>query len=816
VFAADQLSPVRRRVAIKILKAGMDSRAVLTRFDAERQALALMDHPAIAKVFDAGETETGRPYFVMELVDGEPITTYCETHHLTLRDRLTLFVSVCRAIEHAHHKGVIHRDLKPSNILVTTVDGMPHAKVIDFGIAKATTAGSSAEAPRTLAGELLGTPEYMSPEQASSRGMDVDTRSDVYSLGVVLYRLLTGRVPFESERLRRTPVPDLQRILLEEAPPRPSTLSGGRELRGDLDWIVLRAMDKDRERRYPSAAAFADDVERHLRHEPVEAGPPTMTYRLGKIIRRHRALVAGVAAVLAALVIGIVATSTQAVRATRAEDRARKEANAAAAVNEFLERMLTAADPRLEARGRDVTVREVLDRASREIGDAPMSAPEVEAGVRHALGSTYMSLGLYEEAEAHLARAVEVRSESEGAAARSTLDSRLKLTSLHELQGERALAESLLNGIARDVESSAPDPELRVAYLELRAGLSVNRSRYEEADSVYSEIIALRRANLADAAATATEVAALAFSLGELAEIKKRAGRLAEADSLGREAYDFARRARSGDHYELAATSARWAGILAEVGKMEEAEERYREAVAIASRVLGPDHRFIAEWMAGLAQVQTRLGRPEEAEANLRRAIDILDPQVENESGPLASLMGILATILQDRGKMDEALEFRLKALALQRSLFGDASSPVATAWNNLGATYRLMHRYDEAADAFLQALPVFRSLHGEAHPNIAVTLNNLGKTRLDQGRFEEGERLAREAIDMGDRVLPASHPGRSIFLATHGRAIAGLGRIGEGRAELRRAHAELAAAYGPDHPRTKEVIEALAALDRQ
>jgi serine/threonine protein kinase len=275
VYEAEQSAPVRRRVAIKILKAGMDSRAVLARFEAERQALALMDHPGIAKVYDAGVTDAGRSYFVMERVAGVSITEACDAGRLPLRERLTLFVAVCRAVQHAHTKGVIHRDLKPSNILVTTVDGAPHPKVIDFGIAKATSASLAASgtpdegAPRTLQGEILGTPEYMSG-QAGSRGIDVDAAPDVYSLDVVLFRL-TGRVPFPSERLRGGDFAAIQRILLEEEPPKPSDAapSAARELRGDLDWIVLRALEKDRGRRYPSAAALADDIERHLRHEPV-------------------------------------------------------------------------------------------------------------------------------------------------------------------------------------------------------------------------------------------------------------------------------------------------------------------------------------------------------------------------------------------------------------------------------------------------------------------------------------------------------------------------------------------------------------------
>ena len=339
VYMAEQLEPIRRRVALKIIKPGLDSRQVVGRFEAERQALALMDHPSIARVLDGGETESGRPYFVMELVRGMPINEYCDQASCTLRQRLELIVAVCRAVHHAHQKGIIHRDLKPSNVLVTLHDGIPIPKVIDFGIAKATNQQLSAKTFFTAFAQIIGTPLYMSPEQAELSCLDVDTRCDVYSLGVLTYELLTGRAPFDSEVLQRAGLDEMRRIIREEEPLRPSlrvsTLSAqevstlterrridqrrlGKALRGELDWIVMRALEKDRNRRYESASAMADDLERYLNDEPVVACPPSWAYRVAKFSRRHRVLLTTSSLIAIALVAGAALSTWQAMEAKRA------------------------------------------------------------------------------------------------------------------------------------------------------------------------------------------------------------------------------------------------------------------------------------------------------------------------------------------------------------------------------------------------------------------------------------------------------------------------------------------------------------------
>src|SRR2546421_7897567 len=433
VFMAEQQQPVRRRVALKVIKLGMDTKEVIARFEAERQALALIDHPNIARVLDAGATDTGRPYFVMELVRGVSITEYCDSNNLSTRQRLELFVPVCRAVQHAHQKGIIHRDIKPSNVLITMHDGVPVPKVIDFGIAKATSGRLTDKTLFTQYHQFVGTPQYMSPEQAEMSGLDIDTRADVYALGVLVYELLTGSTPFDAKTLREAAYAEIQRIIREVEPPKPSTrvstlgetltaVAAHRGIdprklsalmRGDLDWIVMKCLEKDRTRRYETTNELRVEIERHLNNDTVLARPTSAAYRVRKFVRRHKLGVAAAAAIAVTLLLGIIGTTYGLLRAKdetanakKETERATQEADKARAVTDFVEEMLASANPLTNSRN-DITVRQIVDEAARKLDSGSFKdQPPVEAEVRRTLGVTYRGLGKKDQAELQLRKSL--------------------------------------------------------------------------------------------------------------------------------------------------------------------------------------------------------------------------------------------------------------------------------------------------------------------------------------------------------------------------------------------------------------------------
>src|SRR5262245_17288672 len=455
VYLAEQTAPVRRQVALKVIKAGMDTGQVIARFEAERQALALMDHPVIAKVFDAGATPNGRPYFVMEYVKGEPITHYCDQNRLTTRERLALFMRVCDGVQHAHQKGIIHRDLKPSNVLVTVDGDAPAPKIIDFGVAKATAQPLTERTMVTELGAMIGTPEYMSPEQADLGALDIDTRTDVYSLGVMLYELLTGTLPLDPGALRQAGVSEMHRRIREVDPPRPSArirttgdqsietakkrrtdpgrLAG--RLHGDLDWITMRALEKDRTRRYGSPSDLKADIERHLADQPVLAGPPSVAYRARKFVRRHRVGVSVAAVAAVALVVFAAMMAVQARRIARERDRAER-------VSSFLVDLFRVSSPG-QSRGKEMTAREMLDRGADKIDKELADEPEVQGRLLYTIGRAYDELGQYSRAAGLFTRAVDISTRALGPDHPDTLDARNMLGVVNEHMGNYADAGRL-------------------------------------------------------------------------------------------------------------------------------------------------------------------------------------------------------------------------------------------------------------------------------------------------------------------------------------------------------------------------------------
>src|SRR4051812_36651174 len=533
VFMAEQMEPIQRTVAFKIIKPGMDTRQVIARFEAERQAVAMMDHPNIAKVLDTGTTDSGRPYFVMELVKGVPITKYCDDKQLPLRARLELFVQVCQAVQHAHQKGIIHRDIKPNNVLVAEYDDHAIPKVIDFGVAKAIAQKLTERTMFTEFGQVLGTMEYMSPEQSKFNQLDIDTRSDIYSLGVLLYELLAGSTPVEGKRLKNAAFDEMLRIIREEEPPTPSMrLTGSatlpsiaanrqidparlsKDVRGELDWIVMKALEKDRNRRYEPAAGFAADIDRHLQDEPVEAGAPSAIYRFRKFARRNKAALVSSAVVAAALFLGLVGTTWEAIRATHAERIAKSEAAISQAVNGFLDRdLLGQAHPYVpydrykEPRG-ELKLATVLDRAAENLDGRFPDQPLVEAALRETIGSTYNLLGHADRSIPHLKRAAELRRIHLGEEHPMTLES---MAELGFVTDDPFLCARVLEIRRRVLGNDHPDTRDSMFYLGmvLREKGEIARSVVLLRDCVEAE----RKARGEDDAITAYTIHCLASTL---------------------------------------------------------------------------------------------------------------------------------------------------------------------------------------------------------------------------------------------------------------------------------------------------------------
>jgi serine/threonine protein kinase/tetratricopeptide (TPR) repeat protein len=722
VYEAEQLEPMRRTVAVKVIRAGMDSPQALARFERERQALALMDHPNIASVYDGGTTESGRPYLVMEYVRGVPISEYCDSHNLSTAERLALFQQVCSAVQHAHQKGVIHRDLKPSNVLVTIREARPAPKVIDFGIAKALDHRLSERAFATEHRQLLGTLEYMSPEQAQMNGLDIDTRSDVYSLGVLLYELLTGSTPFDGEELRSVGYGEMQRIMREDEPPRPSakvsTLGHDaieiarrrhcdpaaltRTIRGDLDWIVMKSLEKDRTRRYETASHFSADIQRFMSHEPVDASPPSASYRLRKFIRRNPAGVAAAAVVAVVLVAASAVSATFGVNATRAREEMSRQSRLREAVEEFfLDRVYGTLDPDVAGAG-DISARAILDHAGSAVNS--VHEPELEAAIRHDFGVLYQSLGMYEKARSHLEAALELREELLGANDLDTIET------LNHL----ALVRAELN-----------DP---------------NRGDLEQARRDLERVVEVRRSQLGP------DHASIARSLDDLSRV-----RFAMDDSAGAlEAIDasiamFERLNPPGeetaDHGGAIASRAKY---LDRAGRYREAAGLYEEAIRIQQRNLGPDHSRVATLKTLLGGTLSRLGRFSEAARQINDALAVRRKLLLPNHPSIAQSLSSIATNFLNSGQPDKAEPFAREAVQIYTESHGAEHAFVADANVLLAKSVRRKsedpERLTEALALVDQALDIYDRQEHPDELHVLIARRDRAAILLDLGRIDEAD----------------------------------------------------------------------------
>ena len=704
VYVARQMRPIRRRVAMKVIKPGMDSKRVISRFETERQALALLDHPNIAQVYDAGATRDGRPYFAMEYVQGLSITEYCDREKLGIEERLELFKHVCEGVQHAHQKGIIHRDIKPSNILVYSEGDSALAKIIDFGVAKAIGPSLTGQTLYTETGQFIGTPEYMSPEQADMASQDIDTRSDIYSLGAVLYELLTGVLPFDSEVLRDGGIEQFRQVIRNETPKTPSTrvtslggravkvaLNRGTEVRTlvrrlhkELEWIPLKAMRKERTRRYRSAAELADDIQHYLDGAPLAAGPESGVYRLSKFVARNRRLVASVAAVLAVLLAGVVVSTYFALSA----ESARIEAQA---VSDFLRNDLLASVNQFMAEDPNVPFRSILDAGSARLSGKFPDQPLVEAWLRETLGYTYRRLGLYESAERHLTRALDIYRSRLGGDDPATLACTIGLGWVHFCQRHHEQAQKLLT------EARQAQQRMRGANQPQSLQPTILLACVYSAQGLWDQAAPLFEQTLA---ALGDEHPDRLFCISRLAEVYRGQGR-----------YD-------------------------------KAEELYRDLLQTYRRTLGDEDPNTLHVMVELADLHHKQDRYDEAEPLYAEAIETRRRLLGDDDPNTLGTVNMLVVLRMKQKRYEEAASLCKEALTLCRRVLPQENALAITLANNLAVAYKELKRYDEAKELLLEAVENAIKLEqwGPLHPNTQRSIQHLVDVYETTGQLDEAE----------------------------------------------------------------------------
>jgi eukaryotic-like serine/threonine-protein kinase len=750
VYLAEQREPLRRTVALKLIRSGFVDATATHRFRAERMALARMSHPNIAQVYEAGDTADGHPYLVMEYVPGEPITDYCDSRALTVEARLDLFTSMCRGIHHAHQKGILHRDIKPANVLVTEVQGEAQVKVIDFGIAKPLER-SAGDSDLTAVGMVVGTPAYLSPESISAPdgAADTDIRSDVYALGVLLFELLAGERPFGREGDSFFTI--LEQITREELSPpsvrfksrhpalqqqvaaarRTTPAALVRRLRGDLDGIVLQAMARKREERYGSVAELEADLDRHLSHQPVLARKPSQLYQMGKFVRRHRGAVAAALLLLATLVGGVVARTQEAERANRAAAAALQAEAEAREVVAFLVDLFEVSDPS-EARGNTITARELLDRGAEEVRNRLEDQPLARARLAETIGTVYRKLGVMEPARPLLEEALELRLASLGEGHPDVATSLDELGQLLWEMGEYPEAEEALRQALHIREEAFGPWSLEVAEVLDRLGsVLVTQGRFAEAQPVHQRALAIREAE------AGPDDLLVARTLDDIAVWHLDQGLFADAEPHARRALEIRERQLGLDHPEVSYSANTLAISLANQGESEEALELHRRTLEIRERILGPEHTDVAQSLNNIASVLIGVDRLDEAEPLLRRAVATYEAAL----GPGHRRVGIAL--------------FNLADLHVRR---GEAT---------------------EAEALLLRTLAIFEEVHGPGHLVVAFPLTSLAKLYEREGRLEEAEPLLGRALEIRRQGLEPGHDAITETAESHQRILRALGRLG-------------------------------------
>jgi tetratricopeptide (TPR) repeat protein/predicted Ser/Thr protein kinase len=841
VYEAEQEEP-RRIVALKVIKLGLASPDRLRRFRLESRALARLQHPGIAQIyeFNTADSDFGpQPYFAMEFIRGLPLREYAEVHRLDTRQRLILIVKVSEAVHHANQRGLIHRDLKPGNILVDE-SGQP--KILDFGVARVTETDALEDAQPTMqtaVGQIVGTLAYMSPEQVLGDPLDVDTRSDIYSLGVILYELLSGRLPYQ---VNQRQLSEAVHAIREEEPESLSSIN--RNYSGDIETIVKRALEKDKTRRYASAADLGADIQRYLNDEPITARPPSAGYQLQKFARRHRPLMAGVAAVFVVLLAGVAVSTSEAIRANRAGQaalserdravaaeasalqernralterrRADNESASAKAVSDFLQNdLLAQASASAQARpdtkpDPNLKVRTALDRAAAGIAHKFDKQPLVEASIRQTIGSAYLDLGIYPEAGKQIERVLDLRRRLLGAEHPDTLSSERSLAVIYRYQGKADQAESLLNkvlGIQRRLLGADHPNTLESAY-DL-ALLYDDQEKFAQAEPLLTRALDGQRRTLGE------KDPGTALTMNKLAELYKEEGKYSQAESLHTRALGIQRTVLGEEHPDTLFTTNSLASLYGDEGKYTQAESLYAHALEVQRRVLGEEHIDTLETMTSLGNLYRTEGRYAEAEHLQTRTLEIERRVLGEEHPDTVTSMNNLAALYDAQGKYAQAEPIDTKVLEIHRRTLGEENPATARSMNNLAVLYGKEGRWAQAEPFLANALAIRRRVLGEGHPLSLMTMANLGFVYQRLGKYAQAEPLSNRAVEGLRRAEGQEHNDTLISMNMLGLLYRSEGKYAEAERILIKTLEIRRRVLGADHPDTIKSMNSLASLYR-
>lgn len=882
VYLAEQLIPVHRKVAIKLIHNEIGSESNATRFEAERQSLALMDHPNIAKIFDGGETRSGQKFFVMEYVDGVSITNYCNSKRLSIQARLDLFVQVCNAIQHAHQKGIIHRDIKPSNVLVSQYDGMVQSKLIDFGIAKPDQ--PKFQQGHTAIGSLVGTPEYMSPEQADFESLDIDTRSDIYSLGVLLYKLLTDVTPVDKRGRPGISVSEVLKIVRDEDAERPSdklrrskhsnsvafnrTLSLSilvETLRRDLDWIVLKSLEKNRDLRYQTASDFANDIKRYLAGEPVLAHPPSTRYRVKKFYQRYKAPLLAASVAFFVLVAGVFGTSIGLVEANRQKglaieaeqlatkrlktalaerERADQKADIAATVRSFLEDGILGipettlkTDPAFRANPY-LTIREVLLRADQE-ANMLKDQPFVESEIRHTIGISLRSVGEYEKSIANLERSYQllIQQDADAVNVGATLHN-LALSYDYHGQTKKALevyqraadalkvhfqpehanrlrTESAIAASLSDIGDHAQ--AIEILDNAIACSTDAYGKSHRETNKLRASLAEVLRSNGEDKKAISILEEVQAYQVKELgaehlstlstmnnlALAYQSMGRIQEAAELLSKIIPAEKKQLGNDHPQLLTSIHNLAGVLSEKGEYGESRELYEKTVEISTRKFGPNNLNTLRAQHALAEIYHTMGDDKRSLPLVKRVYKQFELQLGEDNPTTLNALHLLASIYRDQGNQQLSAEYFRKAIARKTKVIGEGHPHTLTSMSGYASLLRQQGKYEEAVDT-LEKVRDFQVIRfGESHPDTLNVMSNLGGAYRENEQYDEAIELLEKTLELRTKVLGSDHPDLLPTLNNLGVAYGNVGRRAESLKIAEQAHRGMAKSLGADHPKT-------------